>query len=530
MLKLMLADNDIETLRNFRSLLRMYFPNVKVIDVNPTPQIFLEEAKKAEPDFVVFDVRFFGANLFVVLEELTASQPNVRYIPYGYYDDTPYIEKIMPLGVVDYMYRPVKTFDFERAMKRAVNVYNDLEKINSDRRNTLKELEKNKLVYRDIFLRSVLDGSIDNEAELAETFQYFGIKLQPPYAVIMLKLDKFKSVIATLGTQEKLLVCHRIKKITEERLNVTFNGISVTEKLNMLTVIVGGIATLDGLIHFSNELKQAVTVGIKQSLTLGIGRIYNKLSDITYSYREAEAALRHRYYMGYNSVLPLQFVEPDNKITYVYPIENEKKLVYAAGLGQYDYCMSLSKKLFDSLKDKVLPPGLVQKILTDIVFSIIRFANEIENRSIDKLTRFFPTKEMLEVNTPQDAFEYLSVALKDFCECMISIRAENADKIIERVKTQIDTSFLGKLNLAEIALRAETVPEYLSRIFLNSESMTVYDYLTSIRVQKAKQLLAETTLDEDTIAQTVGFDDYAQLRIVFKQFAGEFPSEYRRRH
>ncbi len=84
------------------------------------------------------------------------------------------------------------------------------------------------------------------------------------------------------------------------------------------------------------------------------------------------------------------------------------------------------------------------------------------------------------------------------------------------------------LAIADIARRLQVSPSHLSHEFKRSTGQTVMGYLTEIRIAAAKRLL-ETPLPVAQIAGLVGYPDPYYFSRVFRQVAGESPTQARER-
>lgn len=89
------------------------------------------------------------------------------------------------------------------------------------------------------------------------------------------------------------------------------------------------------------------------------------------------------------------------------------------------------------------------------------------------------------------------------------------------------------LNLEKLANHLGTTKHLLSQ-FLNEQlGMSFYDYINSLRINKARELLSTTTKKEMRImevAYQVGFTTKATFNNTFKKFTGLTPTEYRQQH
>ena len=57
--------------------------------------------------------------------------------------------------------------------------------------------------------------------------------------------------------------------------------------------------------------------------------------------------------------------------------------------------------------------------------------------------------------------------------------------------------------------------------------MTITEYISSVRIEHAKNLLATTSAPIGSIALNVGIDDANYFTRIFKKFVGMSPTEYR---
>ncbi|MBQ1472921.1 MAG: helix-turn-helix transcriptional regulator [Lachnospiraceae bacterium] len=71
---------------------------------------------------------------------------------------------------------------------------------------------------------------------------------------------------------------------------------------------------------------------------------------------------------------------------------------------------------------------------------------------------------------------------------------------------------------------------YISRTFSKQYGETMMAYITRLRVEKAKELIAGSDHSLEEISFEVGYDDYNYFSRVFKKYQGVRPSEYRQQY
>ncbi len=529
-MKILLADSDSENLRFFRNFIKKTFPDIKQVNVVSDTDSFKDELKKQPPDLIIGDFRFWGATSYQVVLELNEQYPDIRFILHGNFSDHEYAGRLVSYGLLDFIYKPVKASDLERTIKDAKKVIIELEKEKNKMEYLIAEYKKEINFFKDRFISNLLNGCLMDD-EIKMSLNYFNLNIRPSFSVFTIRIDHFKKIILTLDEMEKHLLSFQLYKIAYEvgaRMGTAGNMIAHINNFNSISVITGSSMSLTELISFSDEIKTEVMRKLRIPTTVGIGNSYGSLNEIGISRKESEAALMYRYYMGYNTIIPFSFVEPNNTITYRYPVEKEQTLVYAAVSGEYEYCVMLIRALFDSLKAcGKLPQSLIPKIITDIVISISRYVSEQGIDTGNAINSMFPSAEVFALKTPDEACDYLSVSLRHFCNFMINQRDKNNDKIYEAAKEYINENYYKNISVMKIAVYSKSTPEFLNNLFVNKERMSVFDYAVSVRLSHAKRLLMETELPDEIIALNVGYDDAKHFKSVFKLMEGVTTAEYK---
>lgn len=104
---------------------------------------------------------------------------------------------------------------------------------------------------------------------------------------------------------------------------------------------------------------------------------------------------------------------------------------------------------------------------------------------------------------------------------------EHGDKLIFQLAAWLSNHLAEDISLQSIADEFHLNSSYISQLFKNELGMKYHDYLTKLRMDKAKTLLATTGKSVSEIAGEVGFRDYRVFTKVFKSVEGESPSVFR---
>lgn len=102
--------------------------------------------------------------------------------------------------------------------------------------------------------------------------------------------------------------------------------------------------------------------------------------------------------------------------------------------------------------------------------------------------------------------------------------------LIEKVKQYINQNYGSKITLDAIASEFFINPSYFSYIFKIKTGENFNDYLTKVRLEKAKELLTQTNISIDDISKEVGYKNVKYFFKIFKKYTCLTPMEYRNRY
>lgn len=110
----------------------------------------------------------------------------------------------------------------------------------------------------------------------------------------------------------------------------------------------------------------------------------------------------------------------------------------------------------------------------------------------------------------------------------IMVRAANAEPpMITRAKQFIEEHHKEDLSLGTVAKAVNTSTFYFCKMFKKATGINFTDYLSRIRIEKAKNLLLNPNLRISEIAYEVGFQSLTHFNRIFKKLAGQSPTQYR---
>ena len=89
----------------------------------------------------------------------------------------------------------------------------------------------------------------------------------------------------------------------------------------------------------------------------------------------------------------------------------------------------------------------------------------------------------------------------------------------------INKEYGTKLQLSGVADRIGLSPQYFSRLFREETGKTYSDYLISVRIRRARELLQEGRFKVYEVAELVGIPNYRYFSALFKKETGYAPKQ-----
>ena len=100
--------------------------------------------------------------------------------------------------------------------------------------------------------------------------------------------------------------------------------------------------------------------------------------------------------------------------------------------------------------------------------------------------------------------------------------------VIKQAQEYIDRHYMDpNMSLNEVAAQVNLSPCHFSAVFSQETGQTFKEYLTEIRIKKAKELLRTTTMKAFEISYQVGYNDPHYFSHVFRKHTGLTPIEFR---
>jgi AraC-like DNA-binding protein len=100
---------------------------------------------------------------------------------------------------------------------------------------------------------------------------------------------------------------------------------------------------------------------------------------------------------------------------------------------------------------------------------------------------------------------------------------------VTRARKFIEDNQATDISLADVAKAVNTSTFYFCKLFKKATGLNFTEYLSQVRIEKAKNLLLNPNLRVSEIGYEIGFQSLTHFNRVFRRIAGQSPTSYRER-
>lgn len=264
--------------------------------------------------------------------------------------------------------------------------------------------------------------------------------------------------------------------------------------------------------------------------TVAIGHAYGSLQEIPVSYIEARTAMDYRLMFGRHTVILYDNAALNKPEGGEYP----RATLNAFSMGLLNWDVEEIQTQLSKLVCEIRGGGLnlqqVKCVCMELSTAFMREAHNISSAARVETEQFdvFHICEYDSIDELVAHITELSASIKKLLESRETL-CQDGD--IHRCLMMIEGNFENsQFSLESLYDSFSITPQTLRRRFKNATGKTMNDYLTGLRLNKAKRLLAETQMDLSEISAQCGYTDQSSFIRAFKAKEGETPGKYRETH
>ncbi|WP_138756439.1 response regulator [Paenibacillus sinopodophylli] len=537
MLRMIIADDESIVRRGLRNVINWETFGIEVVAEAQDGMEALELCKELAPDILFTDIRMpimDGLELAMKLEELGSP---IRVIFISGVQDFNYAKTALDINADGYVLKPVVVTELNEVIGKVVNRIKLGRKQHTELQQLKRQIHENFPVIRENFLRNLAGGVYVNDVVIHGKLEYFQIPLLPDesFLVSILQMDDYERKTENMSEEDKQILSFSVSNIVEEIVTNAAAGVSFRSNENEFIQIYNQSALLNKKYsEISAEIVLCLEKFLKISVSIGIGRPIGNLSAVNSSLKDARTALQYKFYTGKNSILDIGDIHVmtetgsgNSNSSGFYAEEGE--LMNSIKLGDVDGASTAISRLFDSLgQDRSTPVDYIQGMCVELIYIASRTVQDLgENLNGMGEKRSILIETIYKKESVTDLRQYMLNLFADMARYFLKKYNQKNAKVIGRIKEIVDQSYNGDISAAKISREVYLTPNYISMIFKQATGETITEYITKVRMEKAKHLLKSTDLKILEIAEKVGYEDPHYFSKVFKKYTGIHPQKHR---
>lgn len=461
--------------------------------------------------------------------------PEIVIVIFSGFGEFEYAKKAIQYNVSEYMLKPVTAMELREVigkMKEKVDQQRKEKKKLESLTKTSQDYHKNALVIRSKAIEALVSCTRDVSKSLDELAKMGICMDSSSYRVAVFDMDLFSEIheIDTEKRQESALMAFVLFNVADEILTERGAGIAYQEGNNRVCILFMG----DHCREFSKEtyeiceeIQNKVKEVIGIEVSAGIGGWVRNPADLIRSHEQAENAIGLRYLLGGNLLIDTEEQKGERSLSLQQPLNEMMNGIRNGKLQAVNHALSdMKEKIKNARADKSQACVCLQMIL--------RHAGSCWESVTSGDENLFHKRELLmgkvtEQKTFNEAFLLAENYVHEVFESCSSMNSSSGQKQAALAMEYIRGHYMEQeLSLNDICSYLNISTSYFSTIFKETTGGTFLEFLSRIRMEKAKELLEQTTLKNYEIAEMVGFSDPHYFSISFKKMTGKTPTEYAR--
>lgn len=528
MLKVILVDDEEISRNKLKRIITSQKLAVEIIGMAEDGEEALELINEDVPDLVITDIRMPFLDGLELMTKVKCTYPYVYFIFISGHDEFKYAHKAIKLGAYDYILKPING----EYLAEKINSIIIERKMDNQQKERITE---SSMILRKQFINDLLYNKISDE-KIIDKLKDLEISMNRFCIAIVIQMDDYYSVMHDLDKNQQRTLLGSFYDLSKEFAGDGYLLHKFTGDLGELIICISAIDN-----HILKTVKQNILIGLREqadlenryTVTAGIGLIQPSLATLSDSFSQAMESLNYKFIIGENKDIYFERltgadIKQNRSKEFDFDMEN---LTTQIGLCNKNEVSSAIKVLLEKvIKNQVFSIHHVQMIITDIYLSSIRTLassggtiNEVFTNAVDVY------ENMMEKETAEKLIIEVNSVLSRIMDYILLKRDGKYDHIIVRAKSFISKNFnRSDLSLNEVASASNMSSCYFAVIFKQEVGKTFIEYLTLIRIEKAKELLTISGMRSYEISYKIGYENPTYFSSIFKRTTGLTPTEYRK--
>ena len=525
MYRILIADDEGIMVESLKMIILRNFDSCTV-ETAKTGREAIEKAEYTHPDIIFMDIQMPGINGIQALKEIRRFNQTALVYVISAYDKFDYAKEAIALGAEQYLMKPVAKKVVIDTVQKAIDRVDEMRRQRSDRLRVQEKLETVIPVVENGLISNML---IKSDWQDAGHFRQL-LELTEEYGFVMIfrfgTTDREKGMVTPVGVSVQAQDFYsEFRAIVKSFLHCIIGGIIsdhivvvVPREKEELTYEerVQGIEDARAIV---SRLEQKLDV----SFRVGIGRVH-RLEEMRSSYLEAGRALNESdsHVVHTNDIVSHGVYEGG------FPGDLEKEMFLQLSRGDVEGMQRSANGFFDwMLQQKNAGKDTLR--LKILEFVLVAEKNGFDEGAVNYRfeSRRDYLSEIMGLSYSEDLREWFLAHMTDICRQIRDQKNTQSENAVTKAKAYIQENFDHEISLDDVSKEVNISPYYFSKLFKEESGENFIEYLTRIRMERARQLLLDPSYTVKEISSMTGYADPNYFSRIFKKQTGMTPREFR---
>ncbi len=449
------------------------------------------------------DIQLENESGLDLIEWVGKNYPDTFCVILSGHENFEYARRALRYGTFDFLTKPVQ---FDALRKTFTSLKKKLEELEGQ---VDKSEEYLALKRVSVFNRLIGDKLYQVDSELLRE-----IGIPTDKNVILARLCILEQMFLMEGVKNSL-----IKQLEEmpkqERKPDVFDN--TPSELTAVFYNESPQSLKEKLMPFQKNAPVALKIGISDSV--------DSWTDVYHAYSQAGHALDNAFIRHLNSVLTFSEIRQTSECVYLLPDRFREACIKCLVEKDYNGFSALVEREMQLLAKSRNCVQLLHSFTTEVSLLISRFLRSyLPGYTGNDAAQVI--QQIVSRTQPEDIRTFFESYILSVWPLVRETSQPSSDVLLQ-IKQYIKEHFMENITLQQLSDVFYLHPNYLSRLFKEKGGQRFIDYLTTVRVENAKELLANSSLKINDIGPMVGYETPKYFGKIFKETTGMTPREYR---
>jgi two-component system, response regulator YesN len=496
----------------------------------------LELFHRLKPDIVITDIKMPVMDGIELIQKIRAVNTETKIVILSCYEDFSYAREAVRFGAAEYLIKSdMMPADFEQILLRLKDslIHERVQQENfAEIQGKMQETES---IIKEKFLWDLSLGVIAQPERFQDTLQRLGIDyLQQNLILFEVGIDYFEKVTSEYSENQKKELMQSLDDGIREAISGSpecrgeiYPGNS--GELNVILTIrelYKGKNAVQTAQSIARRVVQEVEAKLGQSITIGLSDCFNEIGRLKQAYSETRHAYQYKRFFGCGRVICYSdtvTVEVGKQQSIRANIKELQDDVYLLDSGKTQAFLDQLFRQMEQNRDY----EEINLIALELVLTLSNIYVDVCDNNEDmsqKKKEYYQQIQYLE--TVADIKNWFKAAYSQLIDDIRAVYNQDRNVIAKAVHF-INIHYHQDISLTDVSEYVHLSKNYFTHLFKKEAGESFVEYLTKLRMEKAKLLLQNSDLRTAEVGEAVGVFDSHYFSKVFKRNTGLSPTEFK---